>query len=333
MGKNTVMPSTAALFAFVALPLILLAAFACGPKPPGMPLLDAIDQEDTDVVRDHMEFGTDPNETFIPLGIPFAGASALHLAVLKDNREIAQILLDNGADIDTRARDEFKGPALEWAVFFGIKDMGIFLVEAGADVNAKNAIGTTPIDAADADNSFASGDDLKELDENRAFLKDYLRARGGKSGLPQISLLDAIDQDDADAVGKHMESGTDPNETFVPPGIPFAGASALHVAVLKNNREIVTILLDNGADIDIRARDDFGGSPLEWAVFFAIRDMGVFLVESGADVNAKNAIGTTPIDAAGSDNPFVSAEDLAEFKANRAFLKEYLTEQGAKSGE
>ena len=285
-------------------------------------------------MRDHMEFGTDPNETFIPLGIPFAGASACIWLVLKDNREIAQILLDNDADIDIRARDEFKGPPLEWAVFLRqSRTWAVFLVEAGADVNAKNAIGTTPIDAADADNSFASGKDLKELDENRAFLKDYLRAKGGKSGLPQISLLDAIDQDDADAVRKHMESGTDPNETFVPPGIPFAGASALHVAVLKNNREIVTILLDNAADIDIRARDDFGGSPLEWAVFFAIRDMGVFLVESGADVNAKNAIGTTPIDAAGSDNPFVSAEDLAEFKANRAFLKEYLTAQGAKSGE
>ena len=36
----------------------------------------------------------------------------------------------------------------------------MFLVEAGADVNAKNAIGTTPLDAAYADNSFASGEDL-----------------------------------------------------------------------------------------------------------------------------------------------------------------------------
>ena len=298
-----------------------------------MPLLDAIDQENADVVREHMEFGTDPNETFIPPGIPFAGASALHLAVLKDSREIAQLLLDNGADIDLRARDEFKGPPLEWAVFFGIKDMGVFLVEAGADVNAKNAIGTAPIDAANADNSFASGEDLKELDENRAFLKDYLRARGGKSGLPPLSLLDAIDQDDADAVREHMESGTDPNETFVPPGIPFAGASALHVAALKNNREIVSILLDNGADIDLRARDQFKGSPLEWAVFFGIKDMGVFLVESGADVNAKNALGTTPIDAVDADNSFVAKEDLAEFNENRAFLKEYLSARGGESGQ
>ena len=315
------------------LAVIVLAAVACGPKPPGTPLLDAIDQENAEVVREHMEFGTDPNETFIPPGVPFEGASALHVAVLKENREIAQLLLDNGADIDIRAKDQFAGPPLEWAVFFGVRDMGVFLVESGADVNAKNAIGTTPIDAAGADNSFVSGEKLDQLNENRAFLKEYLRANGAKSGQARISLLDAIDQDDPEAVREHLESGTDPDESFVPAGIPFAGASALHIAVLKNNREVVSILLESGADIDIRARDDFGGSPLEWAVFFAVKDMAVFLVESGADVNAKNNVGTTPIDAAGSDNPFVKERDLAEFKENRAFLKDYLSERGAKSGE
>ncbi len=238
---------------------LLLAAVACGPKPPGVPLLDAIDQEKAEVVREHMEFGTDPNETFIPPGVPFEGASALHVAVLTNNREIAQILLDNGADIDIRAKDEFAGPPLEWAVFFGIKDMGVFLVESGADVNAKNAIGTTPIDAAGADNSFVSGEKLDRLNEGRAFLKEFVRANGGKSGQARISLLDAIDQDDPDAVRDHLKSGIDPDESFVPPGIPFAGASALHIAALKNNRELVSILLESGADIDIRARDDYGG--------------------------------------------------------------------------
>ena len=164
--------------------VILLGSFACGPKSPAMPLLDAIDQDNANVVRDHMEFGADPNETFIPPGFPFAGASALHLAVLKDNREIARVLLDNGADINIRARDTYQGSPLEWAVFFGIKEMAMFLVEAGADVNAKNALGTTPLDAAAAaaDNAFISKEELEEFNENRAFLKEYLSARGGKPG-------------------------------------------------------------------------------------------------------------------------------------------------------
>ena len=312
--------------------VILLGSFACGPKPPAMPLLDAIDQDNANVVRDHMEFGADPNETFIPPGFPFAGASALHLAVLKDNREIARVLLDNGADIDIGARDTYQGSPLEWAVFFGIKEMAVFLVESGADVNAKNALGTTPLDAAAADNAFISKEDLEEFNENRAFLKEYLSARGGKPGQTRLPLLDAIGQGNANVVRDHMEFGADPNETFIPPGFPFAGASALHLAVLKDNREIARVLLDNGANIDIGARDTYQGSPLEWAVFFGIKEMAVFLVESGADVNAKNALGTTPLDAAAADNAFISKEDLEEFNENRAFLKEYLSARGGKPG-
>lgn len=166
----------------IALPVILLALLGCGPSPLSVHLLDAIDQENVDVVRDHMEYGTDPNETFIPPEFPFAGASALHLAVLKDNREVVSILLDNGADIDIRARDVYKGSPLEWAAFFGIKDMAIFLAESGADLNAKNAIGTTPLDAIKADNPFVSEKDLAEFNENRTFLWEYLRARGARPG-------------------------------------------------------------------------------------------------------------------------------------------------------
>ncbi len=60
--------------------------------------------------------------------------------------------------------------------------------------------------------------------------------------------------------------------------------------------------------------------------------MGVFLVESGADLNAKNGFGTTPLDAATADNPFIPAADLDMFIQDRAFLNQYLSEKGAKSG-
>ena len=48
-------------------------------------------------------------------------------------------------------------------------------------MNAKNALGTTPLDAA-ADNAFTSKEELEEFSENRAFLKEYLSARGGRPG-------------------------------------------------------------------------------------------------------------------------------------------------------
>ena len=311
---------------------VLLMCIACGSTPPTLPLLDAIDQEDTDVVRAHMEIGTDPDKTFIPPGIPFTGASALHVAVLKDNREIVQLLLDNGADIDIRALDDSKGSPLEWAAYFGLKDMAVFLAKSGADINARNAYGTTPLDAAYANNPFIPEQDRKQFDENRDLISAFLIEKGAESTTPVLTLLDAIDQDNTDAVRAHMESGTDPDKTFIPPGLPFAGASAFHVAVLKDNREIVQLLLDHGSDIEIRALDEFKGSPLEWAAFFGLKEMAVFLVESGADINSKNAYGTTPLDATSSDNPFIPEEDRKQFDENRFFLRQYLSEKGAQSG-
>ena len=310
----------------------LLTFIACGPTPPTLPLLDAIDQDNSDIVRAHMEIGTDPDKTFVPPGLPFAGASALHVAVLKDNREIAQILLDNGADINIRALDDSKGSPLEWAAYFGLKDMTVFLVESGADINARNTYGTTPLDAAYADNPFIPEVERKQFDENRDLISAFLIEEGAESTAPTLPLIDAIDQDNADAVRAHLESGTDPDKTFIPPGLPFAGASALHLAVLKGNSEIVQVLLDNDADIDIKALDEFKGSPLEWAAFFGIKDMAVFLVESGADINSKNAYGTTPLDASSSDNPFIPEEDRKQFDENRFLLRQYLSEKGAQSG-
>ncbi|MCE2466235.1 MAG: ankyrin repeat domain-containing protein [Dehalococcoidia bacterium] len=174
---GTIWAGTAALL------LVIAAIVACGPRPPGVSLLEAIDQEDVELVRAHMEFGTDPDEMFIPPEYPFAGASALHLAVLKDNEEIVGILLEGGANIDIKAREYFQGTPLDWAAFWGIKDMGVLLVEKGADVNSRTVVNSTPLDAAKADNPFIQVGQLEEFLENREFIQDYLAANGGKLGV------------------------------------------------------------------------------------------------------------------------------------------------------
>ena len=145
---------------------------------------------------------------------------------------------------------------------------------------------------------------------------------------PTLSLVGVIDQENAESVQQHIEGGTDPDVEFIPPGYPFAGASALHQAVLIGNVEVVDLLLDGGANIDIRARDVFEATPLIWAAYWGMRDMVRLLVEAGAKIKAEDAFGSTALEAADSANPFIPEGTREEFDANREIIKQYLLGYG-----
>jgi ankyrin repeat protein len=104
-----------------------------------------------------------------------------------------------------------------------------------------------------------------------------------------------------------------------------AGRTALHYAVIdapvdldhtaalsdpalkaENHRKIVAFILANsrrlidaGADVD--ARDDVGSTPLHFAAKGESEDVVRLLVDSGADVNAVNSRGETPLNNAVSN--------------------------------
>ena len=130
---------------------------------PKLALLVAVYQNKIDIVQQHMDAGTDPNEYSRPIGMVVVhldtvganGSYPLHLAVVQDYSEIAQILLDNGAKIDIKTEEEaiFMHPSnkvtpLHWAAYFCRKDMVSLLIENGAPVNALDANGATPLDSA-----------------------------------------------------------------------------------------------------------------------------------------------------------------------------------------
>ena len=146
--------------------------------------------------------------------------------------------------------------------------------------------------------------------------------------LPTISLLDAVAQGNVQAVRQNMDAGTDPNLWFVPPGPAWAGASALHLAVINRNKEIAQLLIDSGANKDIKAQNQVGGTPLHWAAFFGIRDMAEFMVNVGADLDAKDNVGCSPICATTIPNPYVKENDQV-FKMNRSSIQMFLMMRGA----
>ena len=122
--------------------------------------------------------------------------------------------------------------------------------------------------------------------------------RSTETATTSVDLLTAIDKENIAVIKQHIDAGTNINDYPIPKGLPFEGAEPLTLAVLKGNAEIVQLLLDNGADIEIQAKNKDGARPLHWAAFFHQQEMVSFLIESGANVNSIDSNGGTPLDTA-----------------------------------
>ena len=70
----------------------------------------------------------------------------------------------------------------------------------------------------------------------------------------------------------------------------------LHLAALSNNLEAAELLLDNGANINVK--DKIGASPLHRAAQRGQVKLVKYLIDKGADIEAKNNSGSTPLNFA-----------------------------------
>ncbi|WP_421802731.1 ankyrin repeat domain-containing protein [Flagellimonas sp.] len=106
-------------------------------KAPDMALSAAVVTGNYDVVKQHIEAGTDINEKD-----PLSGSTPLITAVTFDKQDIAQALIDAGADLSIKNNDG--STALHVAAFFCKVEAVQMLMDAGADKNVKNNYGATP---------------------------------------------------------------------------------------------------------------------------------------------------------------------------------------------
>jgi ankyrin repeat protein len=76
------------------------------------------------------------------------------------------------------------------------------------------------------------------------------------------------------------------------------GKSALHVAALANNSEMINYLVDSGMDPSSRTIDIWGVTPLHDAANQGSYNAAKALIEKGAKVNKLSLLGATPLDDA-----------------------------------
>ena len=92
------------------------------------------------------------------------GSTPLHLAAYSNgNRAILVVLLDAGADVN--ARDEFDPTPLHDAARNGNRPAIIALLEADADPNARDKLGMTPWDHAKSRETYNDSDAYRRLRE------------------------------------------------------------------------------------------------------------------------------------------------------------------------
>lgn len=192
-------------------------------------------------------------------------AGELHDAVKNGDIVKVRQLLERGADVN--ARNENGTTPLHFAARYGNTDIAKLLIERGADVNAKKE--GTPLHWAIYHRNtdiakllIEKGADLNALDESY------------NTPIEEVVILGRIE------VAKLLiEKGADIN-------------SMLNMAASSRYTDIAKLLIEKGADVN--ARDNGQRTPLHNTAFSGNTDMAKLLMEKGADVNVKDGYDKTP---------------------------------------
>lgn len=248
------------------------------PVPMANALLESSAHGDVDKVKELLGQSADVNAA------DNSGATALARAAQMGNIRVVKALLKSGADVNKASK--YGNTPLLFAVQFDNREIATMLVEAGADVSAANKAGLTPMMAAQW---YSYNDELMAL----------MKGKGAQE--PE----------------KKTESASDTDEY---------GNTPLHMAAFSCDTGKTEELIQQGANVN--AKNEEGKTPLMFAVEGCSPDNGIVeywdneeynsnyktsirsLIESGADVNAKDKNGETALFAAVRKNQIFTAEVL-----------------------
>ena len=105
--------------------------------------------------------------------------------------------------------------------------------------------------------------------------------------LPEDNLWGAARTGDLDGIKRYLSEGAEINELS-----PETNISALSWATMMGEMEAAKLLIERGADLNVRQED--GGTPLHIAIALGRAEIAELLIKKGADVAAKNQGGQVP---------------------------------------
>jgi ankyrin repeat protein len=210
---------------------------------------------------------------------------ALHYAMANGGHDAVVIaLFEGGAYVN--AKTGCGETVLHHAARIGVREAIIrLLLKQGANIESRDSQGYTPLCMAAV--------------KKREDMVECLLARGAN-----VQATDNAGR----SILYHLVELKAPISLihrFVNSGIQLdakdeEGYSALHCAVILRQKEVVTLLLENGADFQVTTNN--GTTPLHCAVdqFNVSESIVTLLLDSGADPNATTKDGTTTLHSASS---------------------------------
>ncbi|XP_065573462.1 serine/threonine-protein phosphatase 6 regulatory ankyrin repeat subunit C-like [Artemia franciscana] len=195
----------------------------------------------------------------------------LHLAVISGDFEVIKMVLDKGADVN--ARDIYGKSPLHLAASSKCSQTVVeCLLKFGADVNIRNNNGESPLHLA-----AISGCSQTVVECLLKFGADVnIRNDNGESPL-HLAATSGCSQTVVECLFKF---GADVN------AMTKYNKSPLHLAAFRGYSQIAECLLRSGADVN--ARDFYKQSPLHLAAITGYWEVNKMVLGKGADVNARN---------------------------------------------
>ena len=238
------------------------------------------------------------------------GCTALGHAVVRNHPDVVEVLIDAGADIDVK--DTRGRSPLHKASISGSLDVLKMLVKAGADVRVTDNKGYTCLTLAVANGRtetvrYLAG--LKDVDVNHSGDKGHtaLHLAGGEDYAEVAQLLIDAGAD----IETRNEKGRSPLQWACGAGSPYvvkalvkagagvyvrdySGGTCLILAACCGHTETVRTLLCM-PEVDLEHADSTGCTALNRAVVRQYPDVIQVLIDAGADIEAKDEKGRSPL--------------------------------------
>ena len=147
-------------------------------------------------------------------------------------------------------------------------------------------------------------------------------AGAGTTTPPRASIHRSARQGEVGYIIQHISAGTDVNEVN-----NSNGQIALHYASTHNHLQIIKMLIDNNANINLK--DKIGMTPLHLTALGGHREATKIIIDSGALLNLVNIYGETPLDVTLKNFEI----DSQNVKLNKKQIAELLRKNGGKTGD